>query len=190
MITALRASPLRRWLVAVAAAAGFTVLIAIPTALIDNPVFGRSVPVTDWAWPSLLVSSVLAGLLVASYVASPFQTPSDAATTRGGWVGSLLTLFAVGCPVCNKLVLVALGSAGAMTWFAPLQPWLQALATGLLAWALRERLRGEAACRVSAGPGVRAPGDQLKVTDEAEPLIEGNGGSVVLPDSEVDAGGR
>jgi hypothetical protein len=54
----------------------------------------------------------------------------------------------VGCPVCNKLVLLALGSAGAMTWFEPVQPLLQLAAVGVLVWALDVRLRGERACPV------------------------------------------
>ncbi|GIM63480.1 hypothetical protein Pve01_80590 [Planomonospora venezuelensis] len=60
----------------------------------------------------------------------------------------MLTFFAVGSPVCNKLVLLALGSAGAMVWFEPVQPLLQLAALGLLVWALRVRLRGELACAV------------------------------------------
>lgn len=71
-----------------------------------------------------------------------------AATAAGG----LLTFFAVGCPVCNKLVLLALGYAGAMTWFQPVQPVLQVLAVTLLGLALVQRLRGELACTVSPTP--------------------------------------
>jgi hypothetical protein len=41
---------------------------------------------------------------------------------------------------------VALGTSGALTWFAPVQPYLGLVALGLLAWALRTRLRGEVAC--------------------------------------------
>lgn len=146
MITALRLWPPRRWLTAALFGAGFVLLIAVPTDLIDTPIFGREVPPTWWAWPSLLVSSVLAGLLLASYVATPERTVTDRTATRGGWVGSVLTFFAVGCPVCNKLVLLALGSAGAMTWFEPVQPLLQIAAVILLAWALRMRLLGELSC--------------------------------------------
>src|SRR5699024_7393367 len=65
---------------------------------------------------------------------------------KGGWVAGVLTFFAVGCPVCNKLVLVALGYAGAISWFAPVQPYLQLIAIGLLLWGLRVRLRGERQC--------------------------------------------
>lgn len=141
--------PARRWLVAVAAATAFVLVVAIPTDLIDTPVFGREIPPTWWSWPSLLVSSALGGLLVATYVSAPTQ-PDRASSRRGGWAGGLLTYFAVGCPVCNKLVLLALGSAGAVTWFEPFQPFLQAAAVLLLLWALRSRLLGELSCPTTA----------------------------------------
>ena len=147
--------PARRWLVAVLGAFLTIVSIAVPTAMIDNPLFGRSVPVTAWAWPVLLVAAVLSGLLLATYVRH--ADPADQVGSRTGVAGALLTFFAVGCPVCNKLVLVLLGASGAMQWFAPLQPILAVAAVGLLAWALRARLRGEAACRIQTpGQGVLA----------------------------------
>ena len=49
-------------------------------------------------------------------------------------------------PVCNKIVLLAIGSAGAMQWFAPIQPLLAVAAVFALAWALHVRLRGERSC--------------------------------------------
>ncbi|WP_372728271.1 hypothetical protein [Nocardioides sp.] len=144
-LSAVAAWPLRRWVAAAGAALAFVLVVALPTDLIENPVFGRQIPPTWWAMPSLVVSSVLGGLLVATYVAAPAQ-PDVTVTRRGGWAGAWLTYFAVGCPVCNKLVLLALGSAGAITWFEPVQPVLQALAIALLAWALRRRLLGELSC--------------------------------------------
>lgn len=153
MLATLRAWPLRRWLVVVGATIGYALLVAVPTDLVDTPVFGREVPPTWWAWPALLASSLLAALLTATYVSVPParatgpEAGSDRAA-RGGWAGGVLTFFAVGCPVCNKLVLLALGSAGAMTWFEPVQPVIQLAAVGLLAWALAVRLRGERTCAV------------------------------------------
>lgn len=150
--------PARRWAVALGTALGMVVLVAVPTDLVPNPVFGRDVPATWWAWPSLLLSSALAGLLAATYVAAPRGTRPGGASSVGtapaepdrpgrrGLLGGVLTFFAVGCPVCNKLVLLALGYAGAMTWFQPVQPVLQVLALALLATALVQRLRGEQAC--------------------------------------------
>lgn len=129
-------------------------VVGIPTDLIDTPFFGREIPPTWWSWPALIISSVLTGLLVATYVRA--DTPDDEAiinseraAKRNGTIGGVLTFFAVGCPVCNKLVLIALGSAGAITWFEPVQPFLQVLAVGLLTWALVKRLEGERSCPVT-----------------------------------------
>jgi hypothetical protein len=69
-------------------------------------------------------------------------------------VGGLVSFFAVGCPVCNKLVLLALGASGAISWFAPVQPFLAAASIVLMVWALRTRLRNVTSCAV---PGPRTP---------------------------------
>ncbi|CAN5118075.1 hypothetical protein BH09ACT11_BH09ACT11_15350 [soil metagenome] len=142
----IRSWPRRRWIVVAASALIFTVVVAVPTDLIPNPLFGREIAPTWWSWPALLTSSVLGGLLVATYVGSPAAIGEQG--SRRGWVGGLLTYFAVGCPVCNKLVLLLLGSAGAVTWFEPVQPVLQVLAVVLLVWALDIRLKGELSCTV------------------------------------------
>jgi hypothetical protein len=65
---------------------------------------------------------------------------------RGGALGGVLAYLAVGCPTCNKLALLALGSSGAVSWFAPLQPWLAAAGIAVLGYALRRRLAGAVAC--------------------------------------------
>lgn len=130
---------------AAVATALFAVVVAVPTDLIDTPVFSREIAPTSWSWPALAVSSLLAGVLVSTYVGGGAD---DGPGRRSGMAGGLLTFFAVGCPVCNKLVLVALGSAGALTWFEPVQPLLQVAAIGLLAWALHQRLVERRACAV------------------------------------------
>lgn len=145
--------PPRRWLVAGGSAIAYALLVAIPADLIDTPLFTREVPPTWWSWPALTVSAVLVGSLTATYVAVPGGRDVSARRrqdrpVKGGYAGGVLTFFAVGCPVCNKLVLLALGTSGAMTWFEPIQPVLSIAAVGVLAWALRARLRGQAGCRV------------------------------------------
>lgn len=65
-------------------------------------------------------------------------------------VGALAAYFAIACPVCNKIVLFALGLSGALNVFAPLQPIIGiasvALLTGTLGWRLRQVARGCARC--------------------------------------------
>jgi len=153
-LRALRVWDARRWAAAAVAAAGSLVLLGIPTAMIPNPVFARQIEAPPWTYPSLVVTALLAGLLLATYVRSDMgggrvedATPEEA---RSFTAGGLLSFFAIGCPTCNKLVLLALGSSGAITWFEPVQPVLALAGIGVLVWALRRRLSGEVACAVPA----------------------------------------
>jgi hypothetical protein len=146
----MRTWPTRRWVVAALTALATVAVIAIPTALIPNPVFGREIAPTWWAWPVLLVTAVLSGLVTATYVARPGTVLPTSDQTRAGLLGAFLAYLAVGCPVCNKLALLALGYAGAVSWFAPVQPVLGLVGIGVLAWALRRRLAGERSCAVSS----------------------------------------
>lgn len=154
-LTTLRTWDTRRWTAALVAAVASFVVLGVPTAIIPNPVFARQIEAPAWTVPSLVVTSVLAGLLLATYVraAGATGTPADEATsdeTRSFTVGGLLSFFAIGCPTCNKLVLLALGSSGAITWFEPVQPLLAVAGIGVLVGALRRRLEGEVACAVPA----------------------------------------
>jgi hypothetical protein len=85
-------------------------LIGIPTDVIPNPVFGRPVAITWWSYPTLAVTAVLGGLLAATYVRTGPAPDEPDQPTRIGGIGGVLSFFAVGCPVCNKLVVVALGT--------------------------------------------------------------------------------
>lgn len=147
---------LRRWAAAVAGGVGTFLLIGLSTAIIENPVFGRSIPPTTWSMNVLIATSVLSGLLMATYVRNTGpalvrasqvdEIGADPRSARRGAVGGLLAYFAVGCPVCNKLALIALGSTGAVQYFAPVQPYLAAAGILALVWALIVRLRGEMTC--------------------------------------------
>lgn len=153
MLGVLRDWSVRRWRFAALASVGVALVVGLPTDVIPNPVFGRPVPVTWWSYPVLLVTAVLGGLLAATYVREPDAAePVDDLDTPGrtGGVGGLLSFFAVGCPVCNKLVVVALGTVGARQWFEPLQPFLAVLSVVLLVASLRARLRGAVACPMPA----------------------------------------
>jgi hypothetical protein len=144
-------TPRQTW-VALSGSIGTALLIGLPTGVVPNPVFGRAVPVTWWSYPTLAAVGVLSGLLLATYVrrgGEVFVEAHDRPARRGA-VSGLVSLFAVGCPMCNKLVLVALGSSGAMTWFAPAQPLMAAASVAGLAWALRTRWTGRSRCPVAA----------------------------------------
>lgn len=156
---ALRTWSPRQFLVAAVTAVVVGLVIGIATVLIPNPVFGRDIPPVWWNYPVWVLTSILSGMLVATYVRPPgdgvagaSEPPSgedlDRRTSRMGMAGGVLAWFAVGCPVCNKLALLALGYSGAITWFTPVQPFLAVGALLLTGVALFWRLRGQVACPV------------------------------------------
>lgn len=63
----------------------------------------------------------------------------------------MLWVFAIGCPICNKLAVIALGVSGALAYFAPIQPTLGFLSMGLLLYTPRVRLSTERSCPGSKG---------------------------------------
>ena len=155
-VRALRGWTARQVLVALGSGLAVAVLVGMATVLIPNPFFAREIPPVWWNYPVWLVTSALSGMLAATYVRG---TDADGArSSRMGLAGGVLVWFAVGCPVCNKLALLALGYAGAVTWFAPVQPFLALAALVLTGAALLWRLQGQVACPVPpAGAPASAP---------------------------------
>ena len=151
----LRSWDARRWGTAAVAGVIVALLVGLPTDVIPNPVFGRPVPVTWWSYPTLLITAVFGGLLAGTYVRREAPSPGDEvddeldAPSRVGGAAGLLSFFAVGCPVCNKLVIVALGATGARQWFEPIQPLLAVVSIALLIAAVRWRLRSASTCRIT-----------------------------------------
>ena len=129
----------RRFLLALGVAVFAALAVGVPSDLIDTPLFGRQVAVTAWSYPVWIVTSILIGLLVAASIRARGQAAG----------GGVLSMFAVGCPVCNKPIVLVLGASGALELWAPLQPVLGAAAIIFLAAALLLRLRGEVACKLT-----------------------------------------
>ncbi|MFF7643922.1 hypothetical protein [Streptomyces canus] len=172
----MRMWPLRRWLVAAAVTVLAALVIGVPTGVIPTPFYTRMTPVLWWNYPVWAISSVLEGLLVATYVrhraaALPAQvvstliplggaawnpasgevrlqeeSVSDRPRTARALLGGIGSTLAVGCPICNKLVVLAIGVSGALSYWAPVQPVLAVASVALLGYALVRRLRTAIAC--------------------------------------------
>ncbi|MGA7672519.1 MAG: hypothetical protein WBW04_18995 [Nitrolancea sp.] len=127
----------RATLYGVAAGVATAILIGIPTVLIPNPIFGREVPVRPRDYLFLAITVLLTGLLAATYALPAHCSLQDGKMAVGGF----LSFLAVGCPVCNKVVVLALGASGAMSYFSPLQPLLALISTLLIGYAIWIRLR-------------------------------------------------
>ena len=135
VLLGLRTWTLRRTLVACAVAVLVGSLIGVATVAIPNPVFARDIPPVWWNAPVLVLMAGLTGMLSATYVRidspvrrdrTPGEEPSasdsgheggGSSGSRGGRMGILGTVlawFAVGCRVCDKIALLALGYTGAL----------------------------------------------------------------------------
>lgn len=156
----------RQVLVAALAALAIALVMGLATVLIPNSFFTRDIPTLTWNYPVWILTSALMGILVATYVAPPSVPAaaasgtidaSEARSARTGTAAGILAWFAVGCPVCNKIALLALGYSGALTWFAPAQPFLAALALVLSLYAVIWRLKGQVACPVPLWRAPQAP---------------------------------
>jgi len=134
----------RLWVKALALSVLVGVAMAVPTRLVPNELFTRMTPTRPQDYVFLVVSSLLLGLNLAIF-------PLGAIAARAS-TGGLGTVFAVGCPVCNKLVVALIGVSGALTYFAPLQPILAAGSILLLVLTLRRSVAADpAACESARG---------------------------------------
>lgn len=151
----------RQFQVAFIAAILVGLLIGIATVLIPNPWFARDIEPVWWNYPVWILTALATGMLFATYIRPTRAQPEVPATdaqaqnagskdrhSRMGVVGGVLSWFAVGCPVCNKLALIAFGYSGAITYFAPIQPFLAVAALLLTFGALVWRLKGQVVCKV------------------------------------------
>jgi hypothetical protein len=159
-MTAIRSSLLSPTFLAWALLWGVASLLAfgVSSAIIPNPVFGREIPPEPFSYWVWIASAPLMGLVGATYTApvppKPVRDlPSEPPDRQEegsvlGMVAGLGAFLAIGCPVCNKIVLLALGTSGALTIWGPLQPIIGAASLGLLVaalvWRLRVRTRGGA----------------------------------------------
>ena len=101
----------RRLGFAIALGALTLAFVAIPTAVVPTPWFTRQVPVRWWEYPVAATTVVL----VVVWSLLPRTAPSeDEAGNRSMLSGTGLAMLAVGCPVCNKIVVGALGVSGAL----------------------------------------------------------------------------
>jgi hypothetical protein len=148
----MRSWTLRQWAVAVVGFTATVLVIGIPTGVVPTDFYTRMTPVQWWNYPALGLTALLEGLLLATYVAPVRPVAKEG---KKAFAGGLFSLFAVGCPVCNKLVVLAIGFGGALSYFAPVQPVLAIASLVLLGEALRRRLRALRECRLPLQPAER-----------------------------------
>lgn len=141
---------------------GLLVLLVIggTTAIFENDYFSRMTPVRPQDYVIWVLTALLAGLLAGTWVLSRSADHAGKAVA-GGFFADV----AVGCPVCNKVVVAAIGSSGALTFFAPLQLYIGIGSILLLLVALLLRARTfVGSCAVPPGSGPRSSSDPMPAT--------------------------
>lgn len=149
----IRSTPIAAALLGLLGATVGALAVGVPTDVVPNPWFTRMTPVRTQDYIFLILAVVLSGLLTASYALPRLA----ACTTQQGKAvtGGMLSFFAIGCPVCNKLVILALGVSGALRYFEPIQPLLGILSLVLLGVAVWLRWRTILVARTVAEPLMR-----------------------------------
>lgn len=131
LVPALRGFGVRGWLVAVGAAVASAVVMGIPTVMFDNPWFRRMTPTRPQDYVFWVVSAALLGL-----IAGTFAGRSQGLGEKPALAGGFLSYLAIGCPICNKVVVLLLGVSGALTFFGPAQLFIGIASLALLGWTL------------------------------------------------------
>lgn len=124
---------LRLGLLAVGMTATYIVVIGAPIVIIPNPLFHPMTPAGTWSYVSWLLPAAMFGPLLAAFLV---PWPQTGRVGRRLGDGGLVSFLAVGCPLRNKLVVVAVGISGALDYFRPLQPLLGGVSLALLGLAL------------------------------------------------------
>lgn len=91
-----------------------------------------------------ITSSLLLGLVIGTFAISSVKGSGGKAIGSG-----FVTFLAVGCPICNKLVLVILGVSGALAFFDPVQIYLGIGSVLLLVWTLLLRAKSVTGARLT-----------------------------------------
>lgn len=108
------------------------------TALWPNPLFVRMTPSGPVEIALLAAGAILLGVFTV------VRRPVCSVRTAGA--GSLMNFLGVACPVCNKLLVLALGAPFLMTYYEPWRLYFAAVGVVLLAISIAREIaagRGE-----------------------------------------------
>lgn len=142
----------RGWTYAFAGGVATLLVIGAVTALFDNPIFSRQLEARPQDYVIWVLTGLLGGLILGTFAVS-----SDSANQGKAATGGFLATLAVGCPICNKVAVLLLGTSGALNFFGPSQMFIGIGSLVLLAWTLLLRAQSVAgACPVEA-PAANQP---------------------------------
>jgi len=140
----------RQWaLVAVVAVAAFVAIGSVGETLPWSSA-GRVFAVQWWNWATLIASSVLLGLIAATFVTAGSRggaTRGAGSATGSGLAGTVAAI-AMACPVCSPLAIPLLGVGGTFAFLRGDRGWLALASVLILGLTLLLRLRASTGCSV------------------------------------------
>lgn len=121
-------------------------LFGIPTALLPNPWFRRMIPARAADYVFLLLNSaLLAGYIALHlYEKHELRKGADALAASGG----LLNILAVGCPVCNALLVALFGTSAIMAYIEPARVWIGVATSLLVGVAVYLKIKKVKSCKL------------------------------------------
>ena len=122
---------LKEWLSTLIIASVAFLLLGKITDLWNNSFFIRMTEVNGWDYIILSFESLLIGLFFGILA-------SHCANKKTG-IGGVLEFIGLGCPVCNKILLLLFGSSFLLSYFEPVRHYAGALGLLLFSYALFQR---------------------------------------------------
>jgi hypothetical protein len=107
------------------------------TAVIPNSFFRRMTQVTTLDYLFLFVTSLLVGIFVALHFFHKGNRACTASAVSGG-IGGFVSF---SCTVCNKFLVLALGTAGVLAFVEPYRPLIGLLGIGLLGFSVALKIK-------------------------------------------------
>lgn len=110
------------------AAIAMFVVLGTMAALWKNPLFMRMTPAGGFEISLLLLQSVLAGVFLG--------LPQSPCGKRTAGAGAIIGFLGIACPVCNKILVLLIGSALLLEYFEPVRLYVALVGAGLLGLAV------------------------------------------------------
>ncbi len=107
-------------------------LMGTLTALWSNPFFVRMTPVYQWDYLILSGEAILLGLYLG------IKAPSCG--IKRASIGGIAGFLGFGCSLCNKLLVLALGSSFLLNYFEPIRLYIGLAGLVILSLALMAKL--------------------------------------------------
>jgi hypothetical protein len=127
----------------VAVAAAMFVMLGTVAALWPNPFFMRMTPSSGFEVTLLLLQSALAGVYVG--------LPTSRCGKRTAGFGAVIGFLGIACPVCNKVLVLLIGSTLLLEYFEPVRLYVALAGVALLAVALWLKLARRECIEVAVG---------------------------------------